>query len=117
MTKSARKPWNPLLKLLFINGLAGILAAAVLTAGLVFADVGGFGHLVFNSASPFLPVAVLFAGLAITLASVAMGVAVMRLPFDGSEPGSPRRIKPQIRPELVGGKRELALATAKGRRR
>lgn len=118
MDKRAARAWNPLLKLLFVNALAGILAAAVVTAGLVLGDVAGFGHLVANASNPVLPVAVLFAALSITLSSAAMGVAVMRLPFDHDGPGSRSRRKRQTRPSLVTTEADMALATVKaGRRR
>ncbi len=119
MAKPVEKRWNPLLKLLFVNALAGISAAAVLAGGLVVFDVAGFGHLIANSANPVLPVVVLFASLAITLSSVAMGVAVMRLPFDNDGPGSRKRRKPRGRPVPVMDEADMVLATVKagGRRR
>lgn len=82
---------NPLFRLLFFNGLAGVLAAAVVTVGLIVGDVGGLGHLVLNSDNPVLPVVLLFASLTITLASVAMGAAIMSLPNDRDDDGSGRR--------------------------
>ncbi len=84
---------NPLFRLLFFNGLAGVLAAGVVPAGLAMTDVGGLGHLVMTSDNPVLPVALLFAELTITLASVAMGAAVMSLPNDSDETGSGRRLR------------------------
>lgn len=82
---------NPLLNLLFFNGLAGVVAAAVVTVGLLAIDLGGLGSLVMGSDNPVLPAALLFISLTITLASVAMGVAVMRLPSDaGGQDGGKR---------------------------
>ncbi|MCW2307446.1 hypothetical protein [Rhodobium gokarnense] len=105
---------NPLFRLLFANGLAGIAAAAILTAGLLLTDVGGLGHLVANSSSPVLPVALLFASLSITLASVAMGVAVMRLPTgDGPDTGHRKRLPPLF-PQKTP---QRAYATVRPRRR
>ena len=105
---------NPLLRLLFVNGLAGTTAAGVLTAGLLLTDVGGLGGLVLNAADPVLPVVLLFIGLTITLASVAMGVAVMRLPSDDGGSGRGHRFK--FAPIAGKQTRRRALAVAKPRR-
>ena len=80
----------PLLRLLAINALAGTTAAAVAVAALIYTDPNGIGTLILNSSNPVLPIALLFAGFTITLAAVAMGVAVMTLPYDrdgGSDKG------------------------------
>ncbi|MCC2112320.1 MAG: hypothetical protein KDJ16_09830 [Hyphomicrobiales bacterium] len=72
----------PLLRLLAINALAGMTAAAVAVAALIYSDPNGIGTLILNSTNPALPIALLFAGFTITLAAVAMGVAVMTLPYE-----------------------------------
>lgn len=83
MFEGARKLLgNPLIKLLAINAAAGTTAAAVAVAALLYTDPHGIATLILESSNPVLPIALLFAGFTITLAAVAMGVAVMTLPYD-----------------------------------
>lgn len=70
---------QPLFRLLLINALAGALAAVVVVSGLLLADVGALGTIVFSSSEPVVPIALMTAGFVVTLSSAAMGVAVMRL--------------------------------------
>lgn len=88
MTTTRSEPvWKlPLFRLLALNALAGATAGLVVSTGLIVLDVGGFGHLVAADATPLVPYALVTAGFVITLASVAMGVAVMRL-GEGGEGG------------------------------
>jgi hypothetical protein len=72
-------------RFLLKNGIVGILAGwASLVLFLIF-DVGGIGGVVFSSANPFLPLALLAAGFAITFGSLAMGAAVMAMPYIGQD--------------------------------
>lgn len=75
---------QPFFRLLAINWLIGAFAAGLLLGGLMWLDTGGLRSLILASDQPWLPVAVLLAGLMITLCSAAMGAAIMALP---SEPG------------------------------
>ena len=75
---------QPFFRLLAINWLIGAFAAGLVLGGLLWLDTGGLRSLILASDQPWLPVAVLLAGLMITLCSAAMGAAIMALP---SEPG------------------------------
>ena len=75
---------QPFFRLLAINWLIGAFAAGLVLGGLMWLDTGGLRSLILASDQPWLPVAVLLAGLMITLCSAAMGAAIMALP---SEPG------------------------------
>lgn len=83
-------PENPLFRLLFINGAIGVFVAVLFLAGILLADVGGLGTLIASAQDPVLPVLLLGAGLVITLASAAMGTAIMALPADDSGGRGPR---------------------------
>lgn len=74
-----------LLHLLAVNGLAGTVAGIVAAAGLLLLNVGGLGTLVAGAEEPILPVALMTFGFVVTLASVAMGSAIMRIGQDGED--------------------------------
>lgn len=76
---------HPILGLLALNGLAGALAGVLVVTGLVVLDVGGIGSLMAASEMPALPFALMTVGFVITLSSVAMGAAVMRIGRDEIE--------------------------------
>jgi len=83
-TARSKAPWKlPLFRLLALNALAGALSGFVVSTGLVVFDVGGFGRLVAGDDTPLVPYVLVTAGFVITLGSVAMGVAVMRLGAGG----------------------------------
>ncbi|WP_319531420.1 hypothetical protein [uncultured Cohaesibacter sp.] len=73
---------NPLVRLLAINWLIGLAATILVFSGLLITNAAGLQTLIFESENPFVPMALLFFGLLITLCSVAMGAAVMSLPRD-----------------------------------
>ena len=80
-----------LLKLLLNNALIGTTAAVAIVAGLVAVDAHGLGTLIQQSDAPLLPVALLTFGFVVTLSSVAMGAAVMLLPYqDHNDSGNAR---------------------------
>ncbi|WP_181702574.1 hypothetical protein [Chthonobacter albigriseus] len=76
---------QPLLRLLALNGLAGATAGVVVVTGLLGFDVGGIGRLVAASDNPALPIGMMTFGFIITLASVAMGTAIMRIGSDDDD--------------------------------
>lgn len=80
-------PENPLFRLLLINGLIGTAVAVLLVAGLMITDAHRIGTLILNAENPVLPIAVLTIGLVITFGSVAMGMAIMSLPYDDDSDG------------------------------
>lgn len=92
-------PRERLITLLAVNGLAGSLAAVVTVGGLLGLDIGGIGTLVAGAENPLLPAALMTAGFVVTLASVAMGVAVMRLGADDQGPDGGRLVPVPVRVE------------------
>lgn len=77
-------------RLLWFLGLNLVIGAAI---GVAFASVvvllntGGIKDLIAGSREPFFALFLLYAMNALTFASLAMGVAVMRLPYDGPADG------------------------------
>jgi O-antigen ligase len=65
--------------------VAGLVAAAVFTAGLLYLDSFGLWTLIRTSDDGILAAAMLFAGSAITFGSVAMGAGVMLLERRGED--------------------------------
>ncbi|WP_210272584.1 hypothetical protein [Chthonobacter rhizosphaerae] len=88
-----------LLRLLAVNGLAGSLAGLVVVGGLLALNVGGLGSLVAAADNPVLPVVLMTVGFVVTLASVAMGSAVMRIGSDEDERFEGRLIPIRIEAE------------------
>ena len=80
--ESIQRRWRAvpqLLRLLAVNCAIGIFAGWTLLAALFLTDTAGLATLIRASDSPFVPVAMLAAGFAVTFGSAAMGVAVMQL--------------------------------------
>jgi tetrahydromethanopterin S-methyltransferase subunit E len=69
-----------LLKFLALHCAIGVAAGMVFLAGLIIVDLAGLRTLIWTSANPILPLALLAAGLSITFGGVAMAGAVMMLP-------------------------------------
>jgi hypothetical protein len=72
-------PENPLLRLLIINGFAGVGVAALVLVGIMWSNIGNLRVLVQTAENPFLPLFMLAAALVTTLGSVVMGSAIMLL--------------------------------------
>lgn len=68
----------------------GTAAGALLLAGLVGLDVGGFGSLIWRSESPLLVLVVLQLAFTVTFGSAAMGSAIFLLPRVPPEDGAGR---------------------------
>lgn len=90
-TKRLGLPEDPLLRLLAINGVAGIGIAILVLAGIFLTNIGNLRDLVLAADNPLLPVAMLGFGLVITLGSVVMGSAIMLLGDNDRPGGTPRR--------------------------
>ena len=73
---------NPLIRLLAVNWLIGLFATILVFSGLLVTNAAGLQELIARSEEPMVPLALLFFGLLITICSVAMGMAVMTLPWD-----------------------------------
>ncbi len=77
---------SKLLKLLVHNLVMGIAAGWVTLGGLLFINIGGLRDILFASSDPILTLVLLAFGFTITFGSLAMGVAIMTLPYD-RDPG------------------------------
>lgn len=87
-----------LFRLLALNALAGTVAAVIVVAGLLWLDIGKLGSLVAGSDQPALPVALMTFGFVVTLASAAMGTAIMRIGRDDEDgPLGGRRVPVRVR--------------------
>ncbi|MEO0975754.1 MAG: hypothetical protein AAFY24_00785 [Pseudomonadota bacterium] len=75
---------EPLIRLVAINGAAGVCVAMLVMAGIFWTNIGNLRVLVSNAEDPVLPVLMLAFGLVITLGSVVIGSAIMLL---GKKPG------------------------------
>lgn len=89
---------HPLIRLCFVNGTLGALAATTVVGGLMASNAHGLRTLVMGQPDGWIAVAVLTAGFVVTLGSVAIGMAVMMLPNsrDNStrRPGLPAHLAP-----------------------
>ncbi len=79
---------DPLLRLLFLNGLTGLVISGVVLAGLFATNVGQLRYLILKAEDPVLPIVMLAMGLFVTLGSVVMGTAIMMLRDDDRAKGS-----------------------------
>jgi hypothetical protein len=87
--KPIRDQWQALprlIRFLLVNCAIGIAGGWTLLAALLAADTGGIRTMIWNEASPQVPIILLAAGFAITFGSAAMGAAVMSMrPGDDSD--------------------------------
>jgi hypothetical protein len=98
-----------LFKLLARNCIMGIAAGWTTLALLILSNTAHIGDIVLASANPVLPIGVLAVGFAITFGSIAMGVAIMTLPYD-KDPGKGRGLGSPTLPAMLKawGRREGA---------
>jgi hypothetical protein len=83
---------NPLLRLLAINCLTGMAVAIVMVGAILWTDTAHLWTLISTASDPVTPVVLLVFGLMLTLGSVAMGTAIMSLPYgDEKDPPSGTR--------------------------
>lgn len=75
---------KPLVYYLLQHLVSGVAGSAVLATGILILDVANIGTLVSTSEHWVAALVLLYAGLAITFGSVAMGIGVMMLADDGS---------------------------------
>ena len=75
-------PKNPLFRLFYIYGLQGVAIAVFFEAALLASNIAGLRDLIMGSEQPLLAIALLFAMLVVTFASVSIGAAVISLPYD-----------------------------------
>ena len=75
----------PLFRILITNICIGSMAAAFLVAILLYTDTLGLWTLVSGDSNPVLPVLLLFFSIALTFSSIAMGIAIMTMPYDDDD--------------------------------
>lgn len=73
-----------LLRFLGLHLAFGAAIGVAFASIVIMSNVSDIKTLIADSSSPYLVVALLYAMNALTFASVAMGVGVMTLPFEGS---------------------------------
>lgn len=81
---------DPLIRLVAINGAAGVCIAMLVMGGIFWANIGNLRVLVSKAEDPVLPVLMLAFALVITLGSVVIGSAIMllgRQEHRGNPPG------------------------------
>ncbi|WP_421982566.1 hypothetical protein [Roseibium sp.] len=91
---------DPLIRLIAINGVAGVGVAMLVMGGIFWTNIGNLRVLVAGAEDPVLPVLMLAFALVITLGSVVIGSAIMLLGRNNRS-GGPR-----------GGRSLLAWTTA-----
>ncbi|MCX2723194.1 hypothetical protein [Roseibium salinum] len=76
-----------MLRLIVINGVAGIGIAGLVLGGLFGANIGNLRTLVLSADNPVLPLLMLAFGMVVTLGSVVVGSAIMLLGGNSSQGG------------------------------
>ena len=105
-----------LFRLLAINLAAGIELALVMVGGLLLFDSHHLRSLILRDPSGILIVALMLFGFIVTLGSVAMGSAIMRL-RENDEPPSPNGTNLGLEPRLAARLRAKRDDEGMGRRR
>lgn len=84
-----------LLWFLGLNMGIGLAMGVAFAALLLIFNIAGLRDLIETTAEPVLATFLLYAMCALTFGSLAMGIAVMTLPFDGPEDGQEPRDEPK----------------------
>ena len=71
-----------MLKFLAINCVLGIFVGIVLTAAMLYFDVGGFMTRVSHSSTPFVAVLLVAFPLSLLLGGASMSTAIMMMPYE-----------------------------------
>ncbi|MFW5679844.1 MAG: hypothetical protein ACOC3D_06215 [Pseudomonadota bacterium] len=82
MSRPPHPPDRRLLVFLAENAAVGVMVAAVVTYLIIKSDAFGIASMAANSSNGWLALLLLFCGLAVTFASLAMGTAIFLLPKD-----------------------------------
>jgi hypothetical protein len=80
--EEARKDHNQMLRFLLVNCVFGIVIGLVLTAALLYFDVGGFWTKVRHASTPVIAVLLVAAPLSMLLGGASMSTAIMLMPYD-----------------------------------
>ncbi|MCD2174616.1 hypothetical protein [Rhizobium sp. C4] len=78
----ARKDHHEMLRFLAINAAFGIFIGLVLTAALLYFDIGGFWTRVQHSSMPAIAILLVAAPLSLLLGGASMSTAIMLMPYE-----------------------------------
>lgn len=76
----------PMVRFLGLHLGVGIAVGVAAASLMVLSNTGGLKDLLIGDSNPLVALAALYISLALTGGSVAMGIAVMTLPWDGPGP-------------------------------
>lgn len=79
-----------MLRFLAINAAAGMALGILLTAALLFIDVGGIGSRIAHSAEPFLALVLIGFPMALVFGAAVTATAIWTMPYE-------RRFAPEAR--------------------
>jgi lysylphosphatidylglycerol synthetase-like protein (DUF2156 family) len=80
--EEARKDHRDMLWFLAVNGAFGIFIGLVLTAALLYFDVGGFWTRVQHSSMPAVAILLVGGPLSMLLGGASMSTAIMMMPYE-----------------------------------
>jgi hypothetical protein len=72
-----------LLRFLGLHMASGLAVGVIVASLMIFTNLAGLRDLLVDTREPFIAIFLLYAFNALTFGSVAMGIAVMTMPYDG----------------------------------
>jgi hypothetical protein len=72
-----------LIRFLGLNMAIGVAIGVIIASAMIMSNLAGLKDLLIETREPFVAILLLYAFNALTFGSVAMGVAVMTMPYDG----------------------------------
>lgn len=112
-----RLPKDALLRTLLVNWLIGFCVAVIILAALLWFDTAHLWTLLSTASDPVTPAILLFLGLLVTLTSVAMGTAIMSMPYDNQDGPDKGSREVVVEAEDLIARAEPALVRVAARRR
>lgn len=80
--QEARKDHQEMLRFLAINAVFGIFIGLLLTAALLYFNIGGFWTRVQHASMPAIAILLVAAPLSLLLGGASMSTAIMMLPYE-----------------------------------
>jgi hypothetical protein len=71
-----------LIRFLGLNMAIGVAIGVIVASAMIMSNLAGLKELLIETREPFIAILLLYAFNALTFGSVAMGVAVMTIPYD-----------------------------------
>jgi len=78
----ARKDHREMLRFLAVNAAFGIFIGLLLTAALLYFDIGGFWSRVEHSSMPAIAILLVAGPLSLLLGGASMSTAIMLMPYE-----------------------------------